>query len=716
MATFSRGSTAASMGSVGSMASVGASARAQGVVYHGGGQHACGPNGCGLLGDACLEPAGATTTVNWKYVGGGRGGYEKMTTMKYVGQGAGGFDKDLRMNAYSSAVSKFCSGFFLIVICAAGIYLGLTVLTGPKILMSDTSTNAVLLKTPAPTQGAEVLLPAPVARAEEFQFDCVDKDEAWGADRREWCCKKFGAQCEEGIQGPSPTPSPEPVAMQAPVLRPSASPQQPLASDARLPPPAAQAAMVLPGQQSPSLLVSGAPAVATLIFDCQAGLPNWDKDWSDAKMEWCCYQDGVGCKPQVTNSADVKQPLSPVASPPLLPPTAPPAPPATSEQVPLFAWKVRPSDVTTTSTTKTWPPTTAKSTPPLTPRPAQTTSMRGPPGHIPAAQSSKVLRTTTAQAPSTSEGEAGTTTITIQVTQTATSTTMQHIVPATTLPPTLAPKQSFTIAKTPVPSTARFFQPPTTALPPTTTPPATTTLALATMPATSTASLTTTLPRTTTPAPTIMLVLTATLPIETTTTTLVLTTITTEATRTTAAERMVAAVPPALVPILHAPMMPAWRQKFVSTLTPRPRPIQRSGAGVFDCEVGVSKWEKGWSILKKAWCCQHKQVACEPHDCSEDYNKWEDRWAREKRDWCCKNKQIGCGLLGPTSESSLFYECDQGLIPSWSLGKKAWCCAQEHLGCPSDEKSYDCNLGQSKDMWSHEKKVWCCKEEGLACP
>mmetsp|Transcript_20085 Transcript_20085/g.53850 ORF Transcript_20085/g.53850 Transcript_20085/m.53850 type:complete len:548 (+) Transcript_20085:2-1645(+) len=37
------------------------------------------------------------------------------------------------------------------------------------------------------------------------------------------------------------------------------------------------------------------PAGATEPYNCDAGLPNWEKGWSDQKKEWCCKEKSLGC-------------------------------------------------------------------------------------------------------------------------------------------------------------------------------------------------------------------------------------------------------------------------------------------------------------------------------------------------------------------------------------------------------------------------------------
>ena len=58
-------------------------------------------------------------------------------------------------------------------------------------------------------------------------------------------------------------------------------------------------------------------------------------------------------------------------------------------------------------------------------------------------------------------------------------------------------------------------------------------------------------------------------------------------------------------------------------------------------------WEKGWPSDKKAWCCGHRNIACDPWDCNLDLGAWESAWCDKKKGWCCQNKHIGCPTPTP---------------------------------------------------------------------
>lgn len=68
----------------------------------------------------------------------------------------------------------------------------------------------------------------------------------------------------------------------------------------------------------------------------------------------------------------------------------------------------------------------------------------------------------------------------------------------------------------------------------------------------------------------------------------------------------------------------------------------------YDCDAGLTDWKRGWSLLKKDWCCENRFVGCptqkmaSPYDCEPSPNNWKDGWSTSKRNWCCKVQSQGC--------------------------------------------------------------------------
>jgi len=200
-------------------------------------------------------------------------------------------------------------------------------------------------------------------------------------------------------------------------------------------------------------------------------------------------------------------------------------------------------------------------------------------------------------------------------------------------------------------------------------------------------------------------------------------------------------------------------------------PVSTTTSCHYDCQVGLSNFEAGWSHFKKEWCCKHQNLGCPPttappttttslpFDCNAGYNNWLAAWSAPKKAWCCSNAGRGCpvttttlhydcqaGLnnnqagwsipkkewcctqkgiacLTTTSTTSLPFDCTAGFsnwMDAWSIPKKAWCCSHTGRGCPSTTTSchYDCQVGLSNFVagWSHYKKQWCCKHQNLGCP
>lgn len=532
-----------------------------------------------MLGDACFEPEGQTTTMNWKYVGNGRGGYEKLTSMKYVGTG-GGFDKEVHTSSWANAVSKCCAGFVLLLIVAAVMYFGFTVMSGPEAPAAPATRSALLMRTPAPTTGtAGVSFPAPAGQAEEFVYDCAEdgKVPTWTAERRFYCCGTFGFHCNDPLPGQgqplvaaqtSATPVPPEAMLPQPLhVR---QPQAPKPKPAPSPPSPQQRAPQPPTPPPPN---PKWPA-QHLNYNCKYGLSNWEAEWDVFKKEWCCKQIGIGCA--------VTAPLHDAAS------TSKPISPASTTQK-SQATKGHLTANVTPEVPSTIPPMANPSTAPsTTTAPATEQPLTKKPSHEqpPRSQTRHVVATSTST----------------PVTQSSSAKGMLASSSTTQMPPTSA---AVHIAK-------------------------------------------------------------------------------------------------------NLPFDPA---------------------SVFDCKAGLSKWEKGWSILKKKWCCKTDKVACDPFDCDEDSSDWKSAWMPAKKEWCCSNRKVGCATTPgqattvASATAPVTYACREGLAhweQGWSQGKKDWCCAHEKLGCPEDakQKAYDCKVGIAnwKEDWSFDKRDYCCKREHFGCP
>mmetsp|Transcript_535 Transcript_535/g.1083 ORF Transcript_535/g.1083 Transcript_535/m.1083 type:complete len:761 (-) Transcript_535:69-2351(-) len=161
---------------------------------------------------------------------------------------------------------------------------------------------------------------------------------------------------------------------------------------------------------------------------------------------------------------------------------------------------------------------------------------------------------------------------------------------------------------------------------------------------------------------------------------------------------------------------------------------------LFDCKAGYSKWQTGWSVGKKAWCCANKNRGCahdagaeressaespeapplppppppppypealdgqqadgttttsEPFNCKVSANDWQRAWSSMKKGWCCVHAGVGCtssARSSPTAATVIEqvagteaeFNCATGFATwswGWSSEKKRWCCDNEGKGC-----------------------------------
>jgi len=119
----------------------------------------------------------------------------------------------------------------------------------------------------------------------------------------------------------------------------------------------------------------------------------------------------------------------------------------------------------------------------------------------------------------------------------------------------------------------------------------------------------------------------------------------------------------------------------------------------FACKAGLTNWEQGWSLRKKAWCCQHEQRGCPhededlPYNCEDGYRNChrciQDRWSAKKKAWCCQHDGTGCASTNTTTRD--VFNCKVGATnwkSGWSSKKKDWCCQHSHVGCSESNGVY----------------------------
>jgi len=184
-----------------------------------------------------------------------------------------------------------------------------------------------------------------------------------------------------------------------------------------------------------------------------------------------------------------------------------------------------------------------------------------------------------------------------------------------------------------------------------------------------------------------------------------------------------------------------------------------------DCRINGNPGAiNAWSLAKKNACCLRYGMACSTrpppvtsvaYDCHAGFNNWVKGWSTVKKVWCCHERHLGCPGQEPTGAptapptalptalptspppppppaptTSLPFDCNAGyhdcykcLQRQWSVAKLVWCCQHAGRGCPTTSApvqpmGFDCNAGYSNWVvgWSLQKKQWCCEHGGRGCP
>jgi len=234
---------------------------------------------------ACFEPAGKETSVNWSYVGAGKGGYEKVELFNYVGEGAGNFELQDAPVPYWRRTPVCCAITVLAMVSVA-------VIGAVRVvdLLSDASATSITT-TGVPISLVETTMPgvpaAPIASSimPDDNLEPVDCKSAgpWSLEKREYCCRMHQLGCDSA---PSPSPVPATVTTSAPALRGAATPQPAVAAAAAAGAAAAASAKPLP------MMTTAAPSQP---FDCRSGLEHEAQLWSKVQQDWCCKNQQLGC-------------------------------------------------------------------------------------------------------------------------------------------------------------------------------------------------------------------------------------------------------------------------------------------------------------------------------------------------------------------------------------------------------------------------------------
>lgn len=57
----------------------------------------------------------------------------------------------------------------------------------------------------------------------------------------------------------------------------------------------------------------------------------------------------------------------------------------------------------------------------------------------------------------------------------------------------------------------------------------------------------------------------------------------------------------------------------------------------YDCHTGAANWAAAWPLRQQAWCCKHESVGC-GYQCAHS----PEAWPRAERVWCCVHRGLGC--------------------------------------------------------------------------
>jgi Ca2+-binding EF-hand superfamily protein len=127
----------------------------------------------------------------------------------------------------------------------------------------------------------------------------------------------------------------------------------------------------------------------------------------------------------------------------------------------------------------------------------------------------------------------------------------------------------------------------------------------------------------------------------------------------------------------------------------------------FDCDIGQDKFtglrhvQDAWPSNQSSYCCTTAQVGCveKLFDCLVGVEKWETGWSDEKKSWCCFNEKRGC----PEAE----FDCQAGRRywkRGWSQMKKTWCCDNEHIPetCTPTPKPMSTTTGVPLAIYDHD--------------
>mmetsp|Transcript_8872 Transcript_8872/g.24858 ORF Transcript_8872/g.24858 Transcript_8872/m.24858 type:complete len:369 (-) Transcript_8872:144-1250(-) len=278
---------------------------------------ACGAacdNSCAGIAGICLEPAGASTTERWLFVGDGKGAYAPVKNYNFVGKGAGTHD------LVASLRSSWMSWLLPCILLALAIpFLG-------WIFSSATESfahKAVFLNVHrGPRFNCSIPRVVPDEASFEVEWLDVDRDRDGHVTGHELAAADDRGQMSRGAlqalfradhDGGGTLDRKEFTAALRGVLGAVTSTNNDTATPAVLTWTAAKRlwccenAGVMAACRVPLLAATTAPPrLKRLAFDCYAGYSDWRHAWSRRKREWCCQHLDRGCVQATTSHAACK--------------------------------------------------------------------------------------------------------------------------------------------------------------------------------------------------------------------------------------------------------------------------------------------------------------------------------------------------------------------------------------------------------------------------
>jgi len=235
---------------------------------------------CGGAETMCFEPQGEVKTVNWKYVGEGRGMYSKVQTYNYVGEG-GSYDQQAGSGSAARCLFTVCKVLTVLAIIALSVYYYFFVVV-PSTTVSTAEENRIQqmsATTGAPSTGTPEL------------FNCHNQALMMPA-KEQYCCDRYKVFCPPAAAANVPQQLPGPPGGVPPPPPPAGAEHYDCGvgyDTWRIGWPTAKQAWCC------DRVGKGCSDQKMMPYDCAAGFDNWRQGWSATKKKWCCENQNKAC-------------------------------------------------------------------------------------------------------------------------------------------------------------------------------------------------------------------------------------------------------------------------------------------------------------------------------------------------------------------------------------------------------------------------------------